>query len=125
MPRLFGQNIAKIINDSIAAAGGVLDATLIVVTEGQRQAGNLTGGVRATETRRACKGFIDSYAENRIDGTIIKQGDRRVTLLGNSIQGGAVPSKDDKIEIEGEVLQIVSIPNRDPAAATYTCQCRA
>jgi len=123
MPRLFGLDIAKIINDEIAGAGGVLDATLIQVTPGRRSATNPAGGTNPVVRSRRAKGFIDDYAERQIAETIVQTGDRRIILLGASIQGGAVPTPGDRIMIEGDSYQVIRVM-RDPAAATYTCQVR-
>ena len=123
MPNLFGLDIAGIVNDSIAAAGGVLDAVLIKVTSGTRTVGVLTGGLNPTEASYACKGFIDNYAARQYDNELILQGDRKITLLGASIAGAQVPSIADKVTIEGTTWNIVGVV-RDPAAATYECQAR-
>ena len=123
MPKLFGIDIAKIVNDEIQKAGGVLDATLIKVTPGKRSASDPTGGVKPTNQPRRAKGFIADYNKRQIDGTIVQSGDRMVILLGASIQGNAIPEPADRIEIEDASYQVVRV-KRDPAAATYTCQVR-
>lgn len=66
---------------------------------------------------------MDSYRTSQIDETIIQQGDRKVLILGNSIPSGVVPETGDMVEAEGRVFTVVAV-ERDPDAATYTCQVR-
>ncbi len=127
MPKLFGIDIAKIANDAVASAGGVLDAKLLIVTPGTRTAGALTAGKEEKARPISCKGFVGSYRESQIDGERIQQGDRRIVLMGQSISNGKVaPKPNDQIIIENQTFTIVGDGvARDPAAATYVCQCRA
>lgn len=118
---LFGIDIAGLVHDNIS--DGVLPATLIKVTEGERDPNNLAGGLNSTETSYSARGFIDSYNDNQINNTTVLRSDRRITLIGNSIQGRQIPNTDDKITIEGSTYDIVNV-QRDPAAATYVCQAR-
>lgn len=120
MPNLFGIDIAGIIAQEIGP--GVLDATLIVVTPGTRST-NSTAGTNPTTVSISGKGFIEDYEDNQIDGTLVKKGDRRITLIANTFAGLPVPKSNDKIEIENATYTIQRV-KRDPAAATYTCQSR-
>ena len=120
--KLFGVDIAGIVNSSMAQ--GLLPATLTKITLGDRTTGSLTGGKAKIETAYTCRGFIDVYTDKQMDGTIIKAGDRKILLIGDSVQGGAVPDVNDKITIEGRTFKIVGPVKRDPAAATYECQGR-
>ncbi len=120
MPNLFGQDIAKIVNDALGS--GLLDATLTKVTGTTRQA-NRTGGTVESTTSHTCKGVMEDYTARQIDGTIVQVGDRRVLLLGASISPAAVPEANDRITIEGETLYVLRV-ERDPAAAAYVCQVR-
>jgi len=120
MPELFGLDIAGIIGDEIGP--GVLPATLIKVTPGVRDVNDLTSGINPTEQSFDGRGFIDSYSDSQIDGTLIKIGDRKITLIGSTFE--AIPEPTDKITIEGLTHRIVNPIKRDPAAATYECQCR-
>jgi hypothetical protein len=82
--------------------------------------------VPAAPTAHKARGFIEDYKPTVVDGTLIKVGDRKVTLLGNTIEGGAVPEggvNKDQVEIEGTRYNI-QLVNRDPAGATYTLQVR-
>ncbi len=120
MPNLFGIDIAGLINDEISAAGGVLDATLIVVTPGTRTGGNLTGGTNPTEVSKTAKGFKDTLKILRPE-EVVENATDVILLLGDSIEDLAVPKTADKITIESETKTILKVI-RDPAAATYLCQ---
>ncbi len=118
---LFGIDIAGIVNDSIESAGGVLDATLFSVTPQAPPSGNSI--TPSTPTQHACKGFIDDYKDSQIDGTIIRKGDRKVTLLGASIKPPVAPKTNDQVTIEGDTYDVQEV-TRDPAGATYELQAR-
>lgn len=120
--KLFGLDIAKIVSDSIAGAGGVLDATLTSVTPGVATDAN-PNLVTPTTTTHTCKGFVDDYKDSQIDGTIIKKGDRKVTLLGATIAPAVAPKTNDKVTIEGDTYDVQNV-ERDPAGATYELQVR-
>lgn len=112
-------DIAKIINDEIAAAGGVLDGTLIKSTAGTRTPGSLTGGVNPTTVSHAFKGFIEKRTEVRKDGQLVAAGGEIVTVLGASLPSGVTPDTQDRVTIEGTTYDVAELLDRDPAAATY------
>lgn len=118
---LFGLNIAQIVNDSIAGAGGVLTGTLIKVTTGTRTPGNLAGGTNNTETPYSFQGFIDNRSEVRRNGSLVSQGGQFVSILGASLPAGIEPETNDVIEIENTRFEVIGVPERDPAAALYEC----
>jgi len=121
---LFGLDIAGIVADAVASAGGVLDATLTKVTPTTREPGNQAGGTQPTAVAYACKGFIAENSKGHAPGTMTRRAQLEVVLLGATINGGAtVPEPGDRVAIEGKTFAIVSI-DRDPAAATYTCGVR-
>lgn len=121
MPNLFGIDIAGLLAQEIGP--GVLPAILIVVTPGTRDPLNPTSGVRPTEVSITGRGFIEDYEDREIDGTLVKDGDRKITLIANTFPNQPVPKSEDKITIEGTTYIIKRVA-RDPAAATYTCQSR-
>lgn len=126
MPNLFGIDIAGIIQESMGSL--LLDATLVKVTNGGRA--TISSGYSEVLTNYPCKGMISAYAENQIDGTLVRVGDRRILLLAKSItaDNSVEPLPGDKISIEGRNYRIVSDGygvKRDPAAATYVAHCRA
>lgn len=120
--KLFGVDIAKLVHQNISK--GLLAATLTKITLGARTSGSLTGGKAKTETAYTCRGFIEDYTDEQLEGSIVKKGDRKIILIGDSIESGAVPDVNDKITIESRTFQIVGPVKRDPAAATYECQGR-
>lgn len=122
--KFFGVDIAKEVH--AAFRGQVLPATLHKATSGARTAGSLTAGRARTETDYPCEGFVEEYADRHVDGKIVKKGDRKVSLFGESISSGTVvPEPGDSITIEGTRRKIVKDGvGRDPAKAVYECQCR-
>lgn len=122
---LFGIDISGIIKQHIGP--GVLAATLISVTAGTRTAGQLTGGTNPTTTSYTCRGFIDTQAVRFLDGTLVRDGTKVIVLIGDTINSGnTAPKPGDQITIEGATYVIAEDGrvDRDPAAATYTCEVR-
>lgn len=124
---LFGVNLSKIIKDNVGP--GVLDATLTKSTPGTRTPGNLTGGTNPTTISYTCKGFIDTQKVAFFNGTLVREGSKVVVLIGDTINGGdpaSAPVPGDRITIEGSTYEIPTDGqiDRDPAAATYTCEVR-
>ena len=113
--------IARQVYRAMKAAKMTTPATLIKVTPGTRNPSNLSGGTQPTEQSYAAAGFIDDFAVQAVDGTIIFAGDRRITLFGASIAGGQSPAVNDKITIKGSTYRIRRVES-DPANAAYTCQ---
>jgi hypothetical protein len=119
---LFGANISKQIANALGSK--LLAATLVKRTPGTRDPTNPGGGTQPTEVSYSCRGFVDDYKTGHIDGDLVKVGDRKVTLLGDTIsRGSVVPSANDKVTIEGRTYSVVAV-TRDPDAATYTLQAR-
>lgn len=118
MPDIFKAGIA---NQVVQAMGSLLFPVILIKRSSSTRA-ELTGGVNTREEKYSGRGFIDDYKDSRIDGTIIKVGDRMVTILGASIS--SVPEPDDQIIIEGKTWTIVGPVRRDPAGAIYECQVR-
>ena len=117
---LFGVNISKLVADALGP--GLLDATLSVITPGTRSE-DPTAGRQPTSVDFPCKGFIDSKDREEIGGTLVKDGDVVIVLLGDTIDGGdSAPWVNDRVTIEGETYRIQGL-DRDPAAATYTLLC--
>lgn len=122
MPDIFGEDIAGIINEELGDL--VFDVTLTKVTPGTRGADE-TAGTNPTESSSTCKGFVDEYKDREINGTTVLVGDRKIVILGDSLPSGTVPKPGDKITAESVTRTIVKGGvKRDPAGATYTCQCR-
>jgi len=122
--KLFGVDIAKIVHG--AMKGKLLAATLHKVTFGDRTVGDLTSGRARTIVDYPCEGFVSAYEDKHMDGKVVQKGDRKISLLGESVSAGTVvPEPGDSITIEGAKRKIVKDGvERDPAKALYTCQCR-
>jgi len=120
MPNFFGVDIAKLIADGVAAAGGVDDVTLRKVTVGTRTPGNLNGGTNPTYIDYEGKGFQSSKADARLGDTLIQDEERVVVLLGHTFD--AAPEVNDELVYQGTSLTI-RLVDRDPASATWTVVC--
>ena len=117
---LFGQNIAKLVNDAITAAGGVLSASLIRETQSDSDI-LLTDAPASTFVRHACKGFMENRTDEYRGDTLVRKGGQTISILGDSLPGGIVPQAGDRIEIEDAIFLVSGVPTRDPAAAIYEC----
>jgi hypothetical protein len=115
--------IKKEIGDKVLTDPTAHDAILIHFTIGTRT-GNLTGGTNPTSTNHDCKGFIDSKNLKDFKGMLVEDGDVFIVLIGDSISPAVVPVVNDQITIESKTYRI-RVLDRDPAAATYTCLCKA
>jgi hypothetical protein len=122
-------NVAKIIAQSFKRFGkpvGVRPAVLIKDKPGVRTPGAITGGRNPTTETFSATGLIAEYSAFELQNTLITAGDRKILLFCASISGSAVPAPGDRIAIEDATYTIVKDGvGRDPAAATYVCQCRA
>lgn len=114
--KLFGIDIAKIVNDSIAGAGGVLLGTLTRATTGTRTPGNLTGGTNPSDVTYPFKGFVETAGERR-PGSTSSSSISTVSILGDSIT--IEPKVNDTATIEGEDWTLLELVSRDPAKALY------
>lgn len=115
--------IAKQANAALKAAKVVDTATLTKRTAGTRTPGDLAAGTQPTSASYAAKGVVESYTGRQVDGTLIRAGDRRIILLGESIESGAVPAPGDTVAIQGATYTLINV-DRDAAAAAYICQGR-
>ena len=120
MPELFGIDIAGLVNDAIAGAGGVLPATLHKRTPASRTAGSLTGGLNVTYVDHACRGFMErKTSQAMMEGALVIRSGERVSILGASLPAGVVPEAQDDVTIEGARYKVRGVRDRDPAAALY------
>lgn len=104
-----------------ALTGVFLDFTLIQVSKTKAKPWEATDNVE-TETR--IKAINASFKYHEIDGTNIKQTDRKVIILAKDLS--VVPKVGDMLQQDGESdrYQIISPVLKDAAGATYTCHCR-
>ena len=121
MSNLFNIDIAALVNQHIANL--LLDAVLIKIIHGERDLDNITAGMPFIVKEFEAKGLVDDYENDIVDGTLILEGDKRVLLIANSIVDNQIPVVGDHLLIENATYKIISV-SKDPASATYTCQCR-
>jgi len=114
--KLFGVDIAKVVNTSIAAAGGVLSGTLTRATSGTRTPGNLTGGTNPTPVTYPFKGFTETAGERR-PGSAVASSISTISILGDSIT--IEPEVNDEVTIDGTDWTLLELVERDPAKALY------
>ena len=124
---LFGVDIAGIIAD--AMGDGLLPVTITREINGARAPGNLTGGRAKTPARFECIGFWDDINPSSVPAGIeIEATDRRLVLIGDTVQPGGFPLRNDACTVEEETgpltLYCVQALSRDPAAAVYSYLCR-
>lgn len=119
--KLFGKDIAGKLNQKLGPL--LLPFTLLKVASGARNPAAPSNGATLTETPHACRGILDSYRDGQYDDTIIKRGDRKALILGDSLPTGVIPQPSDKLVAEGREYNVVGV-DRDPDAATYTLQVR-
>lgn len=121
---VIGRELAAALGPQLGPNGA---ATLIKTTARDRSTADPLAGTRATATSYDAQGFVASYEDSDLAGGRVQTGDRKIVLLGVTIQGhgltGVVPEPGDRVTIGGETYQIVTVA-ADPALATYTCQGR-
>lgn len=119
MPNIFGADIAGIIAKELGPL--VFDQTLTKAVKTQDPADSTK--VVTVETDYPCKGFIDEFKDEWVNGTTVKVNDRKIVILGASLPVGVAPEPGDKILAESKSWTIVKEGvKRDPAGATYECQ---
>jgi hypothetical protein len=82
-----------------------------------------TGAAAVTVTTQTGTGAIFDYGSRDIDGTLIKQGDKKLLLAALGI---TAPQVDDTVTVNGVVYTIVLIKALNPAATAvmYICTIR-
>lgn len=127
MADLLNGGIAKLVGTALVNAGMTKPATLTKVTPGVRQPGAIAAGTNPTERTFAARGLVADMRSFQASGTLLKDISRVVRLFGSTIADGAVPEPGDRISIEGTTSTIAGeggAVSRDPAGASYVCQCR-
>ncbi len=104
MPKL----ISGYIRGQIAKYLGpqVLEATLIDMTPGTRNPVAVSAGTNPTPISYPCNGFTKGM-ERQVAGTIVKESDRRIVLLGGTLPEGIIPEPGDKITIDSGTYRII------------------
>ena len=120
---IFGVDIAGLVADAISASDATA-ATLISVVPGTRTVGSPSAGTNPTSTNYGCRGFVVDYAAAQIDGTLVVVGDRLVSLVAKSINGGSTtPKPGDRVTVRSRTYSVVRVEG-DAAEAMWHCQVR-
>lgn len=118
--------IARIVGGALVKAKVTKPATLTKITAGIRMPSAVTAGTTPTEQSYAAQGIEADLRQLQRDGTLIDGVDAAIRLIGSTIASGQVPAPSDRITIGGKTYTIVADGvARDPASATYLCQCRS
>lgn len=125
--KLHGIDVAGIIGKEIGV-NTLTDAahacTLVKVTPGTRTTGQLTGGTNPTTSNHACRAFIDRQARGNRPASLVNATDVVIQVIGETIEGGVIPTVNDRIIAEGTTWYIRGV-DRDPCEAVYTLTCSA
>jgi hypothetical protein len=126
MPKPLEGGIAKIVASALVKASMTKAAVLTKVTPGTRLPGAVTGGTNPTTQDFTARGIVQDHTALLAAGTLIAGVTRVIRMIGATIATGAVPEPGDRITIEGSTSVIVDEGvERDPASATYLCQCKS
>lgn len=118
MANLFGLDIAKLVSQSISAAGGLRSGNLTKYSNTTRTGGNLTAGLNPSSTTHTFDGFVESREvrrPNQIGATSVTV----ISILGDSITTATVPKVNDKVSIDGTSYTLIELLELDPAGAVY------
>jgi hypothetical protein len=75
-----------------------------------------------TLTDHACQGFVDTYAAQYIDDTIILAGDVKIVIVAKTLDIEPVPG--DTVTARDKTYSVINV-SADPALALYELQARA
>lgn len=120
-----GLDIPALIHEHLSPR--LLDAVLIKPgAAGERDPDHPTRApVPGAPTEHKARGFTEDFSVRSIDGKNVIVGDRKVTLIANSIEGGVEPDAGkDRVRIEGRTYAVHRIIERDPAGATFLLHVR-
>lgn len=84
-----------------------------------------TGTVTQATTDYAVNGVVQAYKESRVDGSIIRRGDKQVIVAGNALTFAPDPDTD-RLLIGGVDHAVVNVEEENPGglALVYTLQVR-
>lgn len=104
---------------------GVKDLTLIKIAPGVRTPGEENKGTNPTSTPYPASGWIELFTDRQINGTLIRAGDRKLSILGATLPDGIVPAPNDKVtivDIDGvqRTLRIEGQIGADGVGAVFT-----
>ena len=118
MPLIFGIDIAELVADGVAAAGGLPAASLRKVSRAGRDAANPTLAGTSTTTTHACEAVVEAR-EIRDEGAALSRTVAVATIIGGSISPVAVPAVGDELVLDGTAYKLVRLVSADPAEAAF------
>ena len=122
MVQLFGVDIAQILNDAISS--GLLDLTVIELVDSVLDPSDPTAAPTRTPINHIGKGILSDFSDFHREDTTILDGDRKITIIANSLVPFIKPIPGFRITISGQTYDIVGPVETDPAEATFVCQVR-
>ena len=117
---LFGVDIAKLIAEGFAGAGGLRPLVLRKFTPGTATAGALTAGTNQTAATHSGQGFVNAMTALQRQ-SLVQGATGLVSVLGGSLPDGVVPAANDEVDLDG-VTYTLKTAETDPAAALFECQ---
>lgn len=118
MNKLFGLDIAKIVNNEIKSCGNLQKGTLRSITPAVLDPLNLDDGCNYTFTEHSFQGFIEQVEMRRED--MVPAGFMsKLLILGGSISPKIVPKVNDEITMNSINYTLTRLLERDGASATY------
>ena len=120
MAKLFGIDIAKLVNSEIKKAGGVRPLTLTKTTPGARTPGDLSAGNNPTTTTHTGAGFVELASARRTGQVGAAVSGETISILGASVLPAAEPTVNDTVTLDGSTYLLIKLVSRDPASALYS-----
>jgi hypothetical protein len=96
----------------------MIAATYTVVTPGTRGA-DLSAGTNPKTADHVCRGFVEEFRSEQIDGANVRYGDRIVAILGASLPAAVAPRPNDRVMIEGVTYRVIRVLSRDAGQAVW------
>lgn len=113
--------IAEIVSDALESANLPIDIVVSRTTAADPDPSTPWIPGTPTTVNYACRGFVDDYRADQIDGSVIQRNDRKVIVLTPSLAITPVPG--DSVTARGETLTVINV-RADPALATWELQSR-
>lgn len=91
--------------------------TFIKVAPGTRNPSARTSGTNPSSVSYSCRGLVVSYDDADVNGETIKDGDRRISILANTL--ATTPSAGDRVvSDDGLTYEVIGV-SRSPSGALY------
>lgn len=80
-------------------------------------------GTPVTWAPHLCRGWRDQFAQDTVDGTLIRATDVRVMIIAGSLD--VEPTTSDRVTVNGVTYAVIVSVKRDPAGALWELQARS